>query len=270
MTLAKWKINNNSLQIYGKGLFSKDEVTVLINKGSKGSGIKFRFNNQIIPALVKNVSNSNRNTVLSAGSENICLVEHFLAACSLKGLDGLSVEVNKPELVFGDGSAIHWCEAFEGSDSFVSQENDFKNNRRSLIETIFCKKENKQIVAIPHDGFKVSYFMDWNHPSLGKLFASWQLGDDIKKLLRARSFATKEENDYFGASDRLLTLEEKGFNRPLYEPLEPLYHKILDIIGDLSLSGINPLSINMHVIGFKSGHELNVELSRKINKLFCN
>ena len=268
MTATKWKIKNGALQIHGKGLFSKDEVTVLINKELKGPGIKFRLNNQIIPALVHNVSNSNRNTVLSSGSQDICLVEHFLAACSLNGLDELTVEVDKSELVFGDGSAMHWYEAFQEADSFLAIKGDFSKNRHALIETIFCKKGNKQIVAIPHKGFKVSYFMDWDHPSLGKLFASWKLGDDIKKLLRARSFATKEENDYFGASNRLLTLQEKSFNKSLHEPLEPLYHKILDIVGDLSLSGVNPLSINMHVIGFKSGHELNVELAKKLNKLF--
>ena len=268
MTSTKWEINKGSLHIHGKGLFSKDEVTVLIDKETNGSGIKFKLNNEIIPALVGNVSSSNRNTVLSAGGENICLVEHFLAACSLTGVTNVTVRTDKYELVFGDGNAMHWYEAFQEIKNSIITECDFNKQRHEIKETVLLKNGNKQIVAIPHKGFKASYFMDWDHPSLGKLFASWQLGDDIKKLLRARSFATKEENDYFGVTGRLLTLEEKGFNKPLYEPLEPVYHKILDIIGDLSLTGINPLKINMHVIGFKSGHELNVELARKLNNLF--
>ena len=253
------------IKITGKGLFSKEEVTVSIGKGKANSGIVFIVNNgkkEIIPAKVKNVSNAIRNTVLSNGTESICLVEHFLAACSLLGVNDIEVSTNQNELIIGDGSAVHWQDEFLKANlsSDVKEKYDLK-------ETIFIKKDKKQIVAIPHEGFKVSYYMDWEHPALGKLFASWEPKDGKEKLLRARTFGTKEENDYFGVSDRFLTLDKNGFNKKLHEPLEPLYHKILDIIGDLRLSGINPLEINMHVIGFKSGHELNVELARATTRI---
>ena len=104
--------------------------------------------------------------------------------------------------------------------------------------------------------------MDWDHPALGKIWATWEKSYDIEKVLRARTFGRKEENDFFGMSDKLLTLGKSDFNKELYEPLEPVYHKILDIIGDLRLSGVNPLEINMHVIGFKSGHSLNIEMAK--------
>lgn len=251
---------NQTLQIHGSGLFSKEEVSVSINKIKQGSGIVFSLHNEKIPAAVDNVSNSNRNTVLTKGSESICLVEHFLAACSLLSIDDIEVLTDKNELIFDDSSAMHWYKLFQ--DNRFSKKISEKYN---LNETIFVKNGDKEIAAIPHEGFKVSYFMDWDHPALGKLWASWQNGDDVKKLLQARSFATKEENDFFNVSDRLLTLEEKGFNKKLHEPLEPVYHKILDIVGDLRLSGINPLEINMHVIGFKSGHALNIEMAKSLS-----
>ena len=257
MNKTKLNINNKVLQINGSGLFSKEEVSVSISKIQQDSGIIFNLDNEKISAVVDNVSHSNRNTVLTKGSKSICLVEHFLAACSLLGIDDIEAVTDKNELIFDDGSAIHWYKLFL-DNGFVSSVNE----KYDLADTIFLKSGDKEIAAIPHNGFKVSYFMDWEHPALGKLWASWQIGDDVEKLLQARSFATKEENDFFNASDRLLTLEEKNFNKKLYEPLEPVHHKILDIIGDLRLSGINPLEINMHVIGFKSGHSLNVELAK--------
>ena len=250
------------IKINGKGLFSKEEVTVSISKGKVNSGIVFIVNNGtkgFISANVDNVSNAIRNTVLSNGTESICLIEHFLAACSLLGVDDIEVITNQNELIIGDGSAVHWEDEFlkTGPCSDIKEKYD-------LRETIFIKKDKKQIAAIPHKGFKVSYYMDWEHPALGKLFVSWELKDGQEKILRARTFATKEENDYFEVTDRLLTLDTNGFNKKLHEPLEPLYHKALDIIGDLRLSGINPVEINMHVIGFKSGHELNVEMAKKL------
>ncbi|MBI2996002.1 MAG: UDP-3-O-acyl-N-acetylglucosamine deacetylase [Candidatus Melainabacteria bacterium] len=247
------------LQIHGNGLFSKDEVTVSINKAPANTGIVFILNGKEIPALVDNVTNSNRNIVLTKEEESICLVEHFLATCSLLGINDIKVTTNKNELIFNDGSAEHWQKAFLKLDfcNKVIEKYELKNS-------IFLKSQDKEIVAIPHSGFKVSYFMDWQHPLLGKKFVSWVPCDGVEILLKARTFATKEENDYFGMSESLLTLTEEGFNKKLNHPLEPLYHKILDMIGDLRLCGINPLEINMHVIGFKSGHELNVEMAKHV------
>ncbi len=251
------------IKINGKGLFSKEEVTVSISKAKVNSGIVFAVNKgkkEFISARVENVSNATRNTVLTNDTESICLIEHFLAACSLLGVDDVEVITDQNELIIGDGSAVHWQDALleTGLCSDVKEKYD-------LNETIFIKRDKKQIAAIPHDGFKVSYYMDWEHPALGKLFVSWEPRDGKDKILRARTFGTKEENDYFEVTDRLLTLDENDFNKKLHEPLEPLYHKILDIIGDLRLSGINPLEINMHVIGFKSGHELNVEMAKSLS-----
>ena len=260
------KTQNEISHLNGKGLFSKEEVNISIKKADKGTGIVFVVakdgKNEIIPAKVENVSNATRNTVLSNNKESVCLIEHFLSACSLLGVDDIEVHTNQNELIIGDGSAIHWQEAFLKArlSSEVKEKYDLK-------EPILLKKDTKQIAAIPHDGFKVSYYMDWDHPALGKLFASWEPKDGKDKILRARTFATKEENDYFGVSDRMLTLDKNGFSTQLHEPLEPLYHKILDIIGDLRLSGVNPLEINMHVIGFKSGHEINIELAKKLQSI---
>lgn len=262
MSTPNFKTKSSSIQINGPGLFSKGDVTVSVNKANI-DGVEFILNGNRIKANVNNVGNANRNTVLTNGKESICLVEHFLGACSLLGVDGIEVITNSSELVFQDGSAIHWKELLEKLNSKQHIKYNYELNN-----PIYISNGNKTIAAIPSDVFKVSYFMDYDHPALGKLWATWEKGkDDPIKILRARTFATKEENDFFGVSDKLLTLLEDRFNMELYEPLEPVYHKILDIIGDLRLSGINPLEIKMHVIGFKSGHALNIEMARKLKEV---
>lgn len=256
----------DKLYINGSGLFSKEEVNVSIQKAKPGSGIVFIVENEKIKAHVKNVSNATRNTVLTNETgKTICLIEHFLSACSILDIDDLEIETNKNELVIGDGSAIHWVDAFKKA-GFSDKDaiNRVSTSRIDIKDSILIKKGNKEIIAMPHNGFKVSYSMDHPNPAIGKMWASFEATEDPMKILRARTFGTKEENDFFGVSDRILTLSNTGFNKDLYEPLEPAYHKILDIIGDLRLCGINPLKINMHVIGFKTGHEMNVELCRSL------
>lgn len=257
MSRENRNLAHETIQINGTGLLSKDEVTVSISKGQKGSGIKFVVNNKEIPANVSYVSSTTRNTVLMKDNSTICLVEHFLGACSLLGTDDIEVTTNKSELVFNDGSALHWYKLLPNFNLTSKIKKKY-----FLNEPVFIKLDDKVLAALPHDGFKVSYFMDYNHPAIGKLFASWDESDDAIKLMRARTFATKEENDFFGVSDKLLTLLNDSFNMELYEPLEPAYHKILDIIGDLRLSGVNPLEINMHVFGYKSGHAMNIEFAK--------
>lgn len=254
------------IHLNGNGLFSKEEVIVSIKKVKKGSGITFTLNNEKIPALVNNVSNATRNTVLSKNNESLCLIEHFLSTCSILDIDDIEVQTNRNELIIGDGSAIHWYEAFKNA-GYVKRDEINRISTIDLKEPIFIKKGNKEIIAIPHNGFQVSYYMDHPHPALGKLWASYKDSEDPMKIIQARTFASKQENEYFGVSDKLLTLEENKFNKTLHEPLEPVHHKILDIIGDLRLCGINPLKINMHVIGFKTGHEMNVELARRIREM---
>lgn len=259
-----------TIQVHGNGLFSKEEVIVEISKNKRGSGITFKLSNAEIKAIVSNVTNTTRNTVLSNNGENICLVEHFLAACSLLNITDILVKTNQPELIFDDGSAIHWFKTFLESNFCTDSDRNLSIEQYELSEPIFLKEKEKMLVAIPYKGFKLSYFMDFDHPAIGKIWASWVKSDDMGKLLRARSFAKKEENDFFGLADKLLTLCDDNFNKELYDSKEPAYHKILDIIGDLRLSGINPLEINMHVIGFKSGHTLNVELARRLSKIMTS
>ena len=113
---------NEVSYLHGKGLFSKEEVTVSIGKGKANSGIIFAVNNgkkEFIPAKVENVSNAVRNTVLTNAKESICLVEHFLAACSLLGVNDIEIVTNQNELIIGDGSAVHWQNEFLKTDLWI-------------------------------------------------------------------------------------------------------------------------------------------------------
>ena len=65
-----------------------------------------------------------------------------------------------------------------------------------------------------------------------------------------------------------MSLTETGFSKPLHYEDEPVRHKLLDLLGDLVLSGVNPLSIKAQFISIKGGHEMDVDLAKQLqNKL---
>ncbi len=98
----------------GRGLTSKQPIQVDLKPAPKNSGITFKVlstktNEYVsIGANASNVVNTLRNVVLGKEGTRLCIVEHFLAAATLWGLEDLDVAVAGPEMPLGDGSAKIW------------------------------------------------------------------------------------------------------------------------------------------------------------------
>ena len=119
-------------------------------------------------------------------------------------------------------------------------------------------------MAIPDDHFSVNYMIDWNHPQIGKIWQAWSSKEDPRAIADARTFGSEKEHQMLGLGDDVVSLTEKGFSKDLRFQDEPVRHKLLDLIGDLSLAGVNPLRWKARFISIKGGHEMDVELARKL------
>ena len=272
-----------SLEISAKGLISRADVKAKIIKNTN-KGIRFFVQRDLINisdqelinipedsailAHVNNISSTQRNTVLSNGTDSICLTEHFLAACALANLNNIDVYLDNEELPFGDGSANLWLELFKKHNLIQT----VKESQIKLKEEIYIEDPNqahKYIKAVPTDAnFTATYQMDWNHPKIGKQAYTWALDKDaIDEAANARTFSTEAENQMLGLSGWIVGITETAFTMPLRFPNEPSRHKVLDLIGDLYLSSINPLNFQMQVISNQGGHYLNSLLARELSKL---
>lgn len=225
----------------------------------------------LIRAEVAQVSSTQRNTVLTdpVSGRSLCLVEHFMAAASLLGLRDISVALSADELPFGDGSALFWLEELKHlAASPIASSRVLK--REIYVED--PSNPNRNIRAIPCvDNFKITYILDMRHISsaIGLMEYSWQLGlNSIEEIASARTFSSEAENLMLGLNGIVLGYTETGFTMPLRHSLEPAQHKALDLLGDMYLSGINPLDIKMQVISNQAGHSLNLELARQL-QLSC-
>lgn len=251
-----------------RGLTSKQEVRVELYKAAPGSGITFYCKNDddyvVVPARASSVVNTLRNVTVGSGRVRLCIVEHFLCAVTLWGLDDINVMVDGPEMPLGNGSAQFWIELFEKSGI----PRNAITCDVTLPEVLTVSKGDRSILAVPDDKFSVTYLMDWKHPMIGCKWQSWDAGRDIRDIYENRTFGMLKEHELLGLANDVVSLTDDGFTMPLVHPDEPVRHKLLDLIGDLALCGINPMRIKARFISTKAGHELDVELSRKLEPIF--
>jgi UDP-3-O-[3-hydroxymyristoyl] N-acetylglucosamine deacetylase len=263
------KLLNESPQLAsfkGKGMTSKQEVLVELHQAPAGSGITFLCTTGderdlvAVPATAASVVNTLRNVVVGEGKTRLCIVEHFLCAVSLWGLDDLYVLVDGPEMPLGDGSAQFWIELFEQAG--IARKTPVCDIE--LAETVTVSKGDRSILAVPAEQFSVTYLMDWKHPKIGQVWKSWDATMDIKDVYEARTFGMLKEHEMLGLVNDVVSITDDDFTMPLRSPDEPVRHKLLDLIGDLALSGVNPLRIKARFISTKAGHELDVAIARKL------
>jgi UDP-3-O-acyl-N-acetylglucosamine deacetylase len=109
--------------------------------------------------------------------------------------------------------------------------------------------------------------MDWNHPLIGKCWQSWASGQDPHQIADARTFGSLQEHTMLGITDESVSLTSDGFSKELRWKDEPVRHKLLDLVGDLVLAGVNPQRWKARFISIKGGHEMDVEMSKRLSAL---
>lgn len=260
----------NSLNISGKGLMSGQECSVNIFP-SQEKGIRFYVAGATSPieANFRNVARTDNCVVLSnnEGAE-VILVEHFMAACAFCGLDSLDVCLDSPELPILDGSAIEWFNLFnENGVSKIAPPEEI-----NFRETIELSSGNANLLIQPANEFKITYCVDFDHPELKNCSVSFDLSNK-KEILESRTFGylrDLEKLQKAGLSlgvtpNNAVGLTEAGYTTELRSELEPAKHKILDLIGDLYLTGVNPLGFKAHIIAKKAGHKSHIEFAKLIS-----
>ncbi len=253
----------------GRGATSKKDITVVIENGSPGSGINFSVLDAraeangayvAIPARAASVVNTLRNVVIGKGSVRLCIVEHVLCAVAIWGLEDVLITVDGPELPLGDGSANFFIELFQSAG--VQRRVPVADIE--LPETITVGTGDRMIIAVPDSKFSLTYLMDWDHPKIGRKWQTFDASKAPEEIATARTFASLKEHQMLGLADDSVSLTEDGFTKPLHFEDEPVRHKLLDLLGDLTLIGVNPMRVKAKFISIKGGHELDVQLARKL------
>jgi UDP-3-O-[3-hydroxymyristoyl] N-acetylglucosamine deacetylase/3-hydroxyacyl-[acyl-carrier-protein] dehydratase len=266
----------NPVTLKGVGIHTGNKVSVTFKPAEVDSGITFiRTDVSGSPRIKANVGSLllapkfSRRSSIGNDQAEVQTVEHLMAALSSLGIDNIDIQIDNNEVPGLDGSAINFVEALEKSG--IAQQ-DKPRYVYTVKEPICIEEGVSAITILPAKEFKVSYTLNYNHPLLAAQFLEISVNSETFKnsLSSARTFcleseATELQNQGLGLGasyENTLVVGKTGvIKNKLRFNDEFVRHKILDLIGDLYLSGC---PINGHVIALRSGHSLNLKIAQKI------
>lgn len=297
----KQRTLSSSFTLKGKGLHTGLELVVTFNPAPVNHGYKIKRvdvgGQPVIDAIAENVVETTRGTVLGANDVKCSTVEHAFAALYAFGIDNVLVEVNGPEFPILDGSATPYVNKLK-EIGVVEQEAD----KEWLIvsEPIEYTDEatGSHVAILPADDFALSVTIDFNSQLMPIQTATLRdINDFETEISSARTFVFVREIEILlslglikgGDLDNAVVIYERettqenmdklckltkaewhdakelGYiqHKPLVWENEPARHKLLDLIGDLSLVG---QPIKGHIVATKPGHTINNKFARLLKK----
>jgi len=253
------------LNFRGIGIHS-GKIVDLALKPSESGEIAFRRTDMdgLEILLDPRAAGARNCSYLAAGDCRIQTVEHLLAALSGFGVDSLLIEVGGGEVPILDGSALPFAEALAGTGTRpVGPGKKILN----VLKRFAVEAGEASLEVLPDPGFQVSYFIDFDHPAVGKQEIDIKVTEGTFRvgIAPARTFGflkdvpeLQRKGLALGGSfaNTLILDAEKVVNGPLRFPDEFVRHKVLDLVGDLYLLGC---PVSGRFVARKAGHGLHLQ-----------
>ena len=300
--MTKQNTLKGSFSLCGKGLHTGLNLTVTFYPAAENTGYKIQRIDMegmpIIDAYAEHVVDTKRGTVLGKGDVRVSTVEHALSALYALGIDNCLIQVNGPEFPILDGSAIQYVEKIQ---EVGIQEQNAPKDYYIIRKKIEVKDEETGscITILPDEEFSITAMCSFESKFINSQFATIDnmekfpteiasartfvfvrdimalleagliKGGDLKNALVIYETPMSQEGlDYL--TDKLgqphLDATKLGYLSPIHFHNEPARHKLLDIIGDLSLIGCR---LQARVFAEKPGHTFNTSCAKQLrNKIY--
>ena len=267
---------NRSITIKGIGIHSGESITMTCHPSDTGN-ISITNIKDKTPPLTLNLSTlaqtHHRATEFKNDTSKITTTEHFLSACAAFGITSLKIEINGQEIPILDGSAQEFCKAIQ-----TTTLRPLTNNPMSPIiikKPLTIWQDNACIIATPATTPIFSYYLSYDHPVIQSQSHTLELTltNYLKDIAPARTYGFEKEVANLikqglakgGSLENALIIGENNYiNQPRFQN-ECARHKLLDLIGDCWV--LNRPIIG-HIIGIKSGHQLNHTFTKSLAKLY--
>ena len=268
------KTIRENIELKGIGLHSGVQVSLIIKPSKVNTGIRFKRvdlkENNIIKADFKNVVDPVLCTKLeNTNGASISTVEHLMAAFYGEGIDNALVEVDAPEIPIMDGSSVDFVEAIRS----VGVEDQTEPKKFIKVLKKVEVKDGQKFISIEplEQDLIIDFEIIFNNPLIRTRRKEFKLSDDnLSPIYNSRTFCLYEDIDNIkkmglakgGSLDNAIVVQgEKILNDDgLRNRHEFVYHKILDCLGDIMLSGNR---IFGHIKTSQGGHALTNKLLKK-------
>lgn len=297
----KQKTINAEISLSGVGLHTGQKATVTFKPAVENHGYVFQRvdleGKPTIDADADNVVDTSRGTTLEQNGARVHTTEHLLAAVYGLEIDNILIEIDGPEVPILDGSSHYFLESLK---KVGTKEQDAEKNYFVITENLTYEDLDRQteMLAVPQDEFRLTVMVDYNSKVLGTQHAHmYHLGEFEEDISKCRTFVFLRELEFLaknnlikgGDLDNAIVLVDKVMpqdkldelaellNKPkvevkgigvlnnveLHFQNEPARHKLLDIVGDLSLVG---RPIKGHILAARPGHKGNVDFAKLIKR----
>ncbi|MBN1767011.1 MAG: bifunctional UDP-3-O-[3-hydroxymyristoyl] N-acetylglucosamine deacetylase/3-hydroxyacyl-ACP dehydratase [Prolixibacteraceae bacterium] len=307
--VTKQKTILNEVTLTGKGLHTGLSVNMTIKPAAENTGIVFRRidldEKTEIKADVSNVVDTSRGTVIETDGARVSTIEHTLAALSALEIDNALIEIDAPETPILDGSSKVIVDAIgDNNTTELDAEREYFKIRKKIV--FKDEKSGAELMALPDDEYSIDVMISFDSPVLHNQYARLNSLKDFKtEIAPCRTFVFLHELEFLlnnnlvkgGDLDNAIVIMDRDVNQheldriadlfhhehiklngnkgilnnlKLHFDNEPARHKLLDVVGDLTLLG---KPIKGKIIATRPGHSSNVQfaklLQKEMNKQFA-
>jgi len=254
-----------SVTLEGIGLHTGRPARVTLDPAEANTGIVFRCAGVEFPARTQYVASTTRCTVLGSEGVQVQTVEHLLSALFGLEVDNLRVVVEGSELPALDGSALPWVQAIMDAGIVCLRE---PRMLPTLTMPLVVHQNGSWMIAVPATHPTLTCVTHFDHPLLGTQVSVYDSTTDsyASMIAPARTFGFIEEVEALahaglargGSLENALIVFSDGFSSPERLDQECNRHKLLDLMGDLMLTGCRPPA---SITAIRPSHSANVLLA---------
>ncbi|MDR5898057.1 UDP-3-O-acyl-N-acetylglucosamine deacetylase [Halomonas vilamensis] len=274
--MIKQRTLQNVIRATGVGLHSGKRVDMALRPAPINTGIVFvRTDLESVvevPAQAGLVEDTTLCTALSYRGVKVATVEHLMSALAGLGIDNAYVDLSAAEVPIMDGSASPFVFLIQSAG--ILEQSCAKKFIR-IKQRIAVQDGDKEAVFLPHQGFKVTFSIDFDHPVFAQQNQTTRIDFSttsfVKEVSRARTFGFMRDIEFLrsnnlalgGSLDNAIVVDDYRIVNEggLRYDDEFVKHKVLDAIGDLYQLGYSLIG---EFRGVKSGHALNNQLCREL------
>ena len=260
ITLAK------EISVTGNGLMTNQPCEVTFFPSEEGKIRYFVEGKEGFVADINSVVSTNHCVTIGSKTSQAMLTEHLTAALAFCGINSLDIRMSSREVPALDGSAKSWVELFKQAG--IKKPLLYRPQRYTVSEPIYYLNGKTSLVILPDKELFISYAVNYEHPELKNCWVNFN-PKNADEIIEARTFGYFKDLKKFQmlgfargvTKENTVGLLEEGFTTELRSDKEPVKHKILDLIGDLYLTGVNPLDLRCQILVKEAGHAVHLKVA---------
>jgi UDP-3-O-[3-hydroxymyristoyl] N-acetylglucosamine deacetylase len=258
------------IKLSGHGLMKNKPCEVTLVPSNSGQIRYFVKDNEPFIANSDNVLATDHCVVMGTKKSKAMLTEHLSAALAFCHVDSVDIHMSEEEVPILDGSSLQWVEAIKnvGTDKgFFAKEQFY-----TVSEPVYYLNGKTSLVILPYDELFISYAVNYKHPDVTRKFVNFNPKNKYE-IIEARTFgfySDLKKYQMLGFAQGVTQentvgfTDDGGYTTELRSENEQIKHKILDLIGDLYLTGVNPLNLRCQILAKEAGHAVHVKVAKML------